>query len=128
MSLRYDCRGRQIKGYYGSAPAKRFIPAVSHVYCISLSLIHILQGGQVSPVLANVYLHYTLDTWFDYVKKHGFKGEMYMVRYADDFVCLFQYENEARKFYQLLIERLKKFGLEIAEDKSRILPLSLIHI
>ena len=81
-----------------------------------------VQGGQVSPVLANVYLHYTLDTWFDYVKKHGFKGEMYMVRYADDFVCLFQYENEARKFYQLLIERLKKFGLEIAEDKSRILP------
>ena len=45
-----------------------------------------------------------------------------MVRYADDFVCLFQYENEAQKFYQLLIERLKKFGLEIAEDKSRILP------
>lgn len=42
--------------------------------------------------------------------------------YADDFVCLFQYENEAQKFYQLLIERLKKFGLEIAEDKSRILP------
>ena len=81
-----------------------------------------VQGGQISPVLANVYLHYTLDTWFDYVKKHGFKGEMYMVRYADDFVCLFQYENEARKFYQLLIERLKKFGLEIAEDKSRILP------
>ena len=54
--------------------------------------------------------------------KREFKGEMYMVRYADDFVCLFQYENEARKFYQLLIERLKKFGLEIAEDKSRILP------
>ena len=45
-----------------------------------------------------------------------------MVRYADDFVCLFQYEKEAQKFYQLLIERLKKFGLEIAEDKSRILP------
>lgn len=42
--------------------------------------------------------------------------------YADDFVCLFQYENEARKFYQLLIERLRKYGLEIAEDKSRILP------
>ncbi len=45
-----------------------------------------------------------------------------MVRYADDFVCLFQYEKEAEKFYQLLIERLKKFGLKIAEDKSRILP------
>ena len=43
-----------------------------------------VQGGLISPVLANVYLHYTLDTWFDYVKKHEFKGEMYMVRYADD--------------------------------------------
>ena len=81
-----------------------------------------VQGGLISPVLANVYLHYTLGTWFDYVKKYEFKGEMYMVRYADDFVFLFQYENEARKFYQLLIERLKKFGLEIAEAKSRILP------
>lgn len=81
-----------------------------------------VQGGLISPVLANVYLHYTLDTWFDYVKKHEFKGEMYMVRYADDLVCLFQYENEAQRFYQLLIERLRKFGLEIAEDKSRILP------
>ncbi len=81
-----------------------------------------VQGGLISPVLANVYLHYTLDTWFDYVKKHEFKGEMYMVRYADDFVCLFQYKNEAQRFYQLLIERLRKFGLEIAEDKSRILP------
>lgn len=81
-----------------------------------------VQGGLISPVLANVYLHYTLDTWFDYVKKHEFKGEMYMVCYADDFVCLFQYENEAQRFYQLLVERLRKFGLEIAEDKSRILP------
>ena len=43
-----------------------------------------VQGGLISPVLANVYLHYTLDTWFDYVKKYEFKGEMYMVRYADD--------------------------------------------
>ena len=80
------------------------------------------QGGLISPVMANVYLHYVLDTWFSYVKKHQFKGEMYMVRYADDFVCMFQYENEARKFYKLLIERLKKFGLEIAEDKTRIMP------
>ncbi len=48
---------------------------------------------------------------------------MYMVRYADDFVCLFQYEEEARRFYEMLIERLKKFGLEIAEDKSRIISV-----
>ena len=80
------------------------------------------QGGLISPILANVYLHYVLDTWFEYVKKHEFRGEMYMVRYADDFVCLFQYEDEARKFYQMMSERLRKFGLEIADDKSRILP------
>lgn len=81
-----------------------------------------VQGGLISPVMANVYLHYVLDTWFDYIKEREFKGEMYLVRYADDFVCMFQYGEEARKFYSMLIERLKKFGLEIAEDKSRIMP------
>ena len=80
------------------------------------------QGGLISPILANVYLHYALDTWFEHIKKHEFKGEMYMVRYADDFVCLFQFEHEAQRFYQMMIERLRKFGLEIADDKSRILP------
>lgn len=81
-----------------------------------------VQGGLISPVLANVYLHYALDKWFDVVRAREFKGEMYMVRYADDFVCLFQYESEAQKFFRMMVERLKKFGLEIAEDKSRILP------
>lgn len=80
-----------------------------------------VQGGLISPVLANVYLHYVLDLWFEHMKKE-FRGEMYLVRYADDFVCMFQYEKEAQKFYKLLIERLRKFNLEIAEDKSRILP------
>ena len=79
------------------------------------------QGGIISPILANVYLHYVLDTWF-YVIKKKFKGEMYLIRYADDFVVLFQYENEATAFYKLLVERLAKFGLEIATDKTRILP------
>jgi len=80
------------------------------------------QGGLISPMMANVYLHYVLDIWFDYMKSREFKGEMYMVRYADDFVCMFQYENEAHKFYKLLKERLEKFGLEIADDKSKIMP------
>lgn len=79
------------------------------------------QGGIISPILANVYLHYVLDTWF-YVIKKKFKGEMYLIRYADDFVVLFQYENEANQFYKLLLERLSRFGLEIATDKTRILP------
>lgn len=72
-------------------------------------------------MLANVYLHYVLDMWFDKVVKKRCKGEAYIVRYADDFVCFFQYENEAISFYQALKERLKKFNLELAEDKSKIM-------
>jgi group II intron reverse transcriptase/maturase len=81
------------------------------------------QGGLISPVLANVYLHYALDNWFDYLKRSNkFKGEAYLVRYADDFVVLFQYENEANKFYNTLKKRLAKFNLELEENKSRIIP------
>ena len=79
------------------------------------------QGGLISPVLANIYLHYVLDMWFDKAIKGKYNGEAYIVRYADDFVCMFQYENEANAFYQVLKERLKKFGLELAEDKSRVI-------
>lgn len=79
------------------------------------------QGGLISPILANVYLHYVLDNWFNVIKKE-FKGEAYLVRYADDFVVMFQYEDEAREFYKMLVERMRKFKLELAEDKTRILP------
>lgn len=79
------------------------------------------QGGLISPILANVYLHYVLDNWFNVIKKE-FKGEMYLIRYADDFVVMFQYEDEASRFYKMLIERMNKFKLELAEDKTRILP------
>ena len=81
------------------------------------------QGGIISPVLANVYLHYALDNWFVYLKNKGyFKGEVFLVRYADDFVVLFQYEDEANKFYEVLRKRLAKFDLELEENKSRIIP------
>ena len=79
------------------------------------------QGGLISPILANIYLHYVLDMWFDKAVKGKYKGEAYIVRYADDFVCMFQHENEANAFYRSLKERLAKFGLELAEDKSRII-------
>ena len=81
------------------------------------------QGGLISPVLANVYLHYVLDLWFEKGIKPRLKGEAYYVRYADDFLIMFQYENEAGKVMQALIPRLGKFGLEVAEDKTRILPI-----
>jgi group II intron reverse transcriptase/maturase len=79
------------------------------------------QGNIMSPVLANVYLHYVLDLWFEKVVKKQVNGEAYMVRYADDFVCLFQFENEAYWFLRILKERLKKFQLEISEEKTRVL-------
>jgi len=81
------------------------------------------QGGQISPVLANVYLHYILDLWYEKVLRKQCKGEVYYVRYADDFLLMFQYENEAHKVMAALKERLGKFGLEVAEDKTRILPI-----
>ena len=79
------------------------------------------QGGLISPILANIYLHYVLDLWFEKKITDKFKGEAFMVRYADDFVCCFRYENEARKFFEMLKERFKKFGLQLAENKSRII-------
>lgn len=79
------------------------------------------QGGLISPVCANVYLHYVLDTWFERVVRKKCKGEAYITRYADDFVCFFQYRNEAELFYKQLAIRLKKFDLELAEDKSKII-------
>jgi group II intron reverse transcriptase/maturase len=81
------------------------------------------QGGLISPILANVYLHYVLDLWYERVLKKKLKGEVHYVRYADDFVLMFQYENEAKGVLEELRTRLMKFELELAEDKTRILPM-----
>ena len=80
------------------------------------------QGGLISPVLANVYLHYVLDTWFEYEIKPRMHGEAYYVRYADDFLIMFQYENDAEAVMRVLPKRLGRFSLEVAVDKTRILP------
>jgi group II intron reverse transcriptase/maturase len=80
------------------------------------------QGGCASAILANVYLHYVLDLWFDTaVQKGRFKGEAYLTRYADDFVACFQYRNDAEMFYRSLGLRMGKFDLAIAPEKTRIL-------
>ena len=80
------------------------------------------QGGLISPILANIYLHYVLDLWFEQYIKIKSKGKAYLIRYADDFVCCFEKEEDARMFYAELKDRLEKFDLELAEDKSRIIP------
>ncbi len=82
------------------------------------------QGGIVSPILANVYLHYALDLWFEKRIKRECNGEALITRYADDFVCAFQYQQDAELFYQQLNERLGKFGLEVCPEKTRILLFS----
>ena len=79
------------------------------------------QGGIVSPILANIYLHYVLDLWFEIKDKKQLKGYAGMVRYADDFVIGVQHESEARLLLQHLNDRLAKFDLELAADKTRIL-------
>jgi len=80
------------------------------------------QGGVVSPVLSNVYLHYVLDLWFEKVIKPQCQGEACLLRYADDYICAFESKAEAERFYAALGPRLEKFGLTLAAEKTRILP------
>ena len=82
------------------------------------------QGGIVSPVLANIYLHYALDLWFEKMVRRYCEGEAYLCRYADDFVCVFRYRKDVDRFYVELGERLNKFNLELAEEKSGIIKFS----
>jgi hypothetical protein len=82
------------------------------------------QGGIISPMLANVYLHYALDLWFQSVVRANCTGKAFLIRYADDFVCAFQFETDALAFYKALEFRLEKFGLQLAADKTRVFPFS----
>jgi RNA-directed DNA polymerase len=82
------------------------------------------QGGIISPILANVYLHYALDLWFERVFQRSCKSAAFLIRYADDFVCGFGREEDAQRFYSELAKRLRKFGLELAAEKTRVLPFS----
>lgn len=79
------------------------------------------QGSAASPSFANIYLHYVLDMWFAIKVKSECRGDAYIIRYCDDFVCCFQYKEDAEKFYQELPKRFAKFGLELADEKTRIL-------
>jgi group II intron reverse transcriptase/maturase len=79
------------------------------------------QGGVLSPLLANIYLHFILDLWFEKMFKRQLRGFAQLLRYADDFIVCFQSGSEAKAFSQALKQRLGKFGLKIAEGKSRII-------
>ena len=79
------------------------------------------QGAVLSPLLANVYLHYVLDQWFEQEVKPRLQGAAYMVRYADDFICAFEREEDAKRFQEVLIKRLARYSLELAVEKSKLL-------
>jgi RNA-directed DNA polymerase len=83
------------------------------------------QGGLVSPVLANIYLHYVLDWWFEGRFAKTCRGKAYLIRYADDFVACFQEEEAARRFLKELTERLAAFGLETEPTKTTILKFGM---
>lgn len=82
------------------------------------------QGGSISPLLANIYLHYVLDLWFERIIKRQLRGRAALVRYCDDFVILFQERSDAEKVQTLLKVRLNQFGLEIAEEKTHLTDLT----
>jgi group II intron reverse transcriptase/maturase len=78
------------------------------------------QGGSISVLLSNLYLHYVLDLWFEHVVKPRLRGEAYLVRYIDDFVVCFQYRADALRFQQVLRKRLEKFSLTLEPSKTKL--------
>lgn len=79
------------------------------------------QGGVISPILANVFLHEVLDVWFEDVVKPRMKGEAFLVRYADDFVLVFARQDDARRVMDVLPKRFGKYGLTLHSEKTRML-------
>ncbi|MCP5008314.1 MAG: group II intron reverse transcriptase/maturase [Planctomycetes bacterium] len=82
------------------------------------------QGGIVSPVLSNLYLHTVLDEWFQNEVKPRLRGRAIMCRYADDWVCAFQYKDDAKRFYDVLPKRLERYELQVEPSKTKILRFS----
>jgi len=82
------------------------------------------QGGTISPLLSNIYLHYVLDLWFEKKIKKQLSGRASLVRYADDFSILFKFESEMKTVKTLLVARLDQFGLAIADDKTHMTNLT----
>ncbi|MDA3897382.1 MAG: group II intron reverse transcriptase/maturase [Desulfobacteraceae bacterium] len=101
---------------------KRFLNAgVSEDGSVTISDEGTPQGGVISPLLANIYLHYALDLWFEKVYRKSCRGFARLIRYADDFVVCFQYKPDAERFREELGKRLGKFGLEVEPTKTKVM-------
>jgi group II intron reverse transcriptase/maturase len=79
------------------------------------------QGAVISPLLANIYLHYVLDLWAEHWRRRAATGDMIIVRYADDFIVGFEHETDARRFLEAMRERLGKFALSLHPEKTRLI-------
>ena len=79
------------------------------------------QGGNLSPMLSNIFLHYVLDLWFEKRLKRQVRGACFLVRYADDFVCMVQYQDDAQYMLQALRERFAQFDLALHPEKTRVI-------
>lgn len=88
---------------------------------VSVSEQGTAQGAVISPLLANIYLHYALDLWVERYRRREATGDMIIVRYADDFIVGFEHEHEARHFLEALRERLKEFALSLHPEKTRLI-------
>lgn len=100
---------------------KRFLKAgVAEDGSVTVSDEGTPQGGVISPLLANIYLHYVLDIWFEKVYRKSCTGYARLIRYADDFVVCFQHKADAERFREELGKRLGKFGLEVEPTKTRV--------
>lgn len=82
------------------------------------------QGSVISPLLANVYLHYTFDLWAERWRRQEVHGDMIIVRYADDLVAGFEHEHDARRFLDAMRERLEAFALSLHPDKTLLIEFS----
>jgi hypothetical protein len=77
-------------------------------------------GGAISPLLSNIYLHEVLDEWFEVTVKPRLEGQAFLIRYADDFVLVFQREKDARRVLEVLPKRFDRYGLRLHPDKTRL--------
>jgi len=133
-----------IKNFFGNLDHERLLEFVSHrvgdprILCLirrwlkagvmeggklERSEVGTPQGGSISVVLSNIYLHYVLDLWFEKVVKPRLSGEAHLIRYLDDFVVCFQHHSDARRFRKALEGRLAKFNLELEPSKTKTIRM-----
>src|SRR5207244_9508960 len=95
---------------------------------VNVSEVGTAQGAVISPLLANIYLHYALDLWAERWRRREATGDMTIVRYADDFIVGFEHETDARRFLDAMRGRLQEFALSLHPEKTRLLEFGRLAV